>query len=513
MSDALERWVLTAEAQATLDNDAYAAGVSQDALMESAGRNAATWILNHRRPARAVVLAGLGGNGGDGLVVARRLRAAGIAVQTYITALPSKGSATARMAQRLAASGAAPAPILESWDELDSALANADVIVDALFGSGVTRPLEHDHAKIVDRINAAHGLTVSLDLPSGLAADQGTSLGASVCADVTLAMAFLKPAHVLYPAAARCGQIDVVDVAYPPRLLNAVSPWAHVLESRGVSARLPDRPPHGHKGTFGRVLVVAGSIGMTGAAMLCCRGALRAGAGLVYLAIPASLDPILESALPEVITLPIADDDGHLRSTDTSTLRDPLRRCDVLAIGPGLTRRPGVLAAVCAIIDAFDGRLVIDADALPALKDAGRALRLAGRSVLTPHPGELARLVEKPPEAIERTRRDAARTFADASGCVVALKGRPTVIASPGAAVFVNTTGSDALATAGSGDVLTGLVAGLLAGGASPEDAAVAAAYIHGAAADLFVRHRSARSMLASDLLDLFPRAFRALES
>jgi NAD(P)H-hydrate epimerase len=510
MSGSATHEVLTAAAQRAADARAYASGTPQDALMESAGTRAAEWILAHRRPHRAVVLAGPGGNGGDGLVVARHLHGAGVKVRTFVN-LPIDADAPRRMAAALQDAGApSPEPIADGH-ALCGSLDGTDLVVDALFGSGLSRPLEGPFRTAVKTLNAAAATTVSLDLPSGIASDDGEVYEPAVRAEVTLAMAFLKPSHLLHPAAAHCGRVEVIPVAYPDAALDE-PPWAYVLTAAGCRAWLPPRRPAGHKGEFGRVLVIAGSIGMTGAAMLCCRGALRVGAGLVYLAIPAGLDPILEAALPEVITVPLDGDPRRFVDAGDPRLEAALARCDALAIGPGLTQDAEVRDAAAAIIDRFSGGLVIDADALPVVIDRERCRRIRGRAVLTPHPGELSRLVNRPAPELDKDRRDAAAAFAASTGCSIVLKGRPTVLAAPGAIPLLNPTGNDGLATGGTGDVLTGMIAGLLAGGATPDRAAAVAAYLHGSAADRLSRRIAPRSMVASDLLDALPALLGSIE-
>jgi hydroxyethylthiazole kinase-like uncharacterized protein yjeF len=324
-------------------------------------------------------------------------------------------------------------------------------------------------------------------------------------------MAFLKPAHLLYPAAGRCGNTAVVDVAYPESVLRTAEPWARVCERTGIRSRLPARRPDGHKGTFGRVLVVAGSIGMTGAAIFCCRAALRAGAGLVHLAGPASLHPIFETALPEVITIPLPDEDGHVASIDDARLRGAMDRADAVAVGPGLSRAPKTLDAVRGIVGRFPGPIVVDADGLYALNEVEMA-PLAGRAILTPHPGELGALMGESAEGIAAARRDRALSFSAEHEVVLVLKGRPTAIGLPNGDVYLNPTGNDGLATGGSGDVLTGLIAGFAAGGASLADAALAGTYVHGLAAEVYARNRAPRALVPSDLLDLIPETLREVE-
>ncbi|MGB2983336.1 MAG: NAD(P)H-hydrate dehydratase, partial [Candidatus Bipolaricaulia bacterium] len=270
----------------------------------------------------------------------------------------------------------------------------------------------------------------------------------------------------------------------------------------------------GHKGTFGRVLVVAGSIGMTGAAILCCRAALRAGAGLVTLATPRSLNGILEAALPEVITVPLPDEDGHVVNVDDERFAEALERSDVLAIGPGLSRAPKTGVVVRELVSRFAGPTILDADGIVAFGDSVDELRRAGgHLLLTPHPGELSALVGRSPDEIDADRIEVARAFARENGLALLLKGRPTMIGLPNGTVYLNPTGNSGLATGGSGDVLTGLIAGFVAGGASLDDASILGAYVHGWAAEAYVRDRAERSLTPSDVIDLLPSVLREVET
>ena len=521
--DSVERLVLTADEQRAADERAVAFGVPRVDLMESAGRSATEWILDRMAPSRVGILAGPGGNGGDGLVVARRLIEAGVDVETLLVASPDRLSGAPRaMLDRLRDVGGRVRCVEEAADSeldgaLDAALVRANVVVDALFGSGLGRPLAGRYRAVVERVNARDARdarVVSLDLPSGLGSDRAAPIGVSVRADVTLAMAFLKPAHLLFPARGFCGNVAVVAVDYPPEALVGIEAWARVPDRAGIARRLPARPPTGHKGTFGRVLVVAGSVGMTGAAILCASAALRVGAGLVTLAAPASLDPILEAALPEAITLPLPDEDGRLSSCRDDRFARALERADVLAIGPGLGRADATAAAVRTVVSRFAGPVVLDADGIVAFRDHVDALAaIGGRVLATPHPGELGQLIGRGADEIDADRVEAARTFARARGLSLLLKGRPTAVALPDGTVWLNPTGNAGLATGGSGDVLTGCVAGFVAGGASIEDAAILAAYVHGWAAEVYARDRAERSLLPSDLIDLFPKVLREVET
>ncbi|MCX6101113.1 MAG: NAD(P)H-hydrate epimerase, partial [Candidatus Bipolaricaulota bacterium] len=390
-----EWMVVTAAEQRRIDALAVECGTPEDALVESAGVSAADWILRNTKAQRVVVFAGPGGNGADALVVARCLRRGGINVESFLLSpegMPSRSVTHALKLLRDEGSDALPVDAKELSLE-EQALSRADLVVDGLYGSGLSRPLEGVAAQIVRRLNGSGLQTVSLDVPSGVAAGGGDVCEPAVHATVTLAMEYLKPAHLFFPAAGMCGRTDVVRVAYPKEARAAVSPWARVLSRDGVRRRLPTRPPVAHKGTFGHVLLVAGSTGMVGAAILAGRGALRAGLGLLTIGIPASQAAAVHVALPEALVVPLAEDAGHIVPAAVADLDSSFRRATLLAIGPGLSRDEETCEAALAILRAFGGRAVVDADALYALSRHPEDLQgLAGRAILTPHPGEFATL-------------------------------------------------------------------------------------------------------------------------
>ena len=510
-------WILKAKQQRTLDELSVSVGTSAEKLMESAGTHAAEWILSHLQPDSAVVLAGPGGNGGDAFVVARYLLQAGILVHVFsLRELDLCSSLTRTMADRLMRIGAKIHVLGTERSLLDRAMDDANCVIDGLFGSGLSRPPSGEFAEIISILNDSNVPIVSLDLPSGLPSDSGNVLGAAIRATVTLAMAFHKPSHWLYPAAEYCGAVHIVDVDYPEEPLCRLSPTARVHDMEAVRGMLPSRKPLGHKGTFGRVLVVAGSQRMTGAAILCARGALRAGAGLVTLALPETIAPVIQAAVPEAITLPLPDRAGRLVNFPEllKSLEPVMEGADVMAIGPGLSRELETMDLIRRIIGAFSGKLVIDADAIHALVGHSDLLdELDGRAVLTPHPGEFAALIGSTPRDVDANRLDRVEEFISQQSLALVLKGRPTIIGLPDQSLVVNPTGNTGLATGGSGDVLTGLLAGLIAGGSSVEDAAVAAPFIHGLAADRWADAFSERSLTPSDVLDALPRLLKELET
>jgi NAD(P)H-hydrate epimerase len=502
--------VLTGEQIKELDRLAVNAGIPDEILMETAGRAVAEAILSRLSVNRIVAIAGTGGNGGDALVAARRLYEKGLSVKVFIASNLEKLSPATREKAKLFAALAPDAvrTLSDGVAGFSESLTWADCVIDGLLGIGVDRPLSGDYAQLVEQINLTQVKRVAIDLPSGLPADVGEPLGGAVHADLTVCMEAYKPAHLLYPSRDYCGQIELVHVGYPAQVLAKIRPIARLLDEEWLRARLPDRRPDGHKGTFGKVLLVAGSRGMSGAAILACRGALRVGAGLVTLACPASLNTVFETALVESLTSPFTDADGRLGKGSLKEILPLLARADICAIGPGIGRYHTTGEAVRGILQELDIPVVIDADALFHLAgDLGLLAPLAGRVVLTPHPGELARLIERPIEEINSSRIEVAREFAEKWGVVLLLKGRPTVIGTPQGEVWINPTGNSGLATGGSGDVLTGMIAGLMGQGLNPEVAAAIGAYLHGLTADILAREMPECSIIPTDLPGAIPAA------
>lgn len=505
--------VVSAAQIKALDGAAVKAGIPAGDLMENAGRGVADAVMRTAPGKHVVVVSGKGGNGGDALVAARLLCEADLKVRAFTLCEIAELMPTTREKADLL-NERFPGilfPIGDNLDELNKALATADCAIDGLLGIGVDRPLSGKYLEVVRAINGADLFRVAVDLPSGLPSDSGVIIGEAINADLTVCMAAYKPAHLLYPARNYCGRIEVVSVGYPDALWERVTPFARVVEEEWIAEHLPTRRPDGHKGTFGHVLVVAGSLGMSGAAILCATGALRAGAGLVTVACPRSTQEIIATALPEAITIGLPDQEGHLTRESLAPLRGALARADVLAIGPGLGRAEETGAFVRTLIAEVKSPLVIDADGLFAL-DRETLQEIADHAILTPHPGEMSRLIERPASESNAERIEIARSFAAERNVVLLLKGKPTAIGMPDGDVFLNQTGNTALATGGSGDVLTGIIAGLLAGGASLADAAIVGAYLHGYAADYLARDRAERSIIPSDLLAALPQAIAEVE-
>ncbi len=489
-------------------------GVSQEILMENAGRSVYSAIKAlYSYPledAAAVVIAGKGNNGGDGLVVARYLSQDVEELFVYLVGKKAdlKGSPL-RNLEILERMGVEVIEIDEVDEEIEESILGADIIVDAIFGTGFRGKAEGIYAELIDVINASDAFVASVDIASGVNSKSGEVVDDAVIADVTVTMAFPKTGHFLYPGKLFTGELVVADIGIPRNLAEGRIKRATVEED-DVREILPVRLGHEHKGDVGRVLVIAGSRGFTGAASLTSLASMRMGAGLTYLAIPESLNPILEAKVTEVITLPVAEVDGSISEEAIDELLGG--KYDGIAIGPGLSRKESAVGAVSRLLEKYRGPLVIDADGVWALK--GRLDLLRNReipAILTPHPGELGHLLDLSPDEVDRNRMEIAVEFAVKHGVILVLKGAPTVIGTPGGFLWINTTGNPGLASGGTGDVLTGMIVSLLAQGVPPVESAIAGVYLHGLAGDLAAADLSEYSLMAGDLLDYIPEAINYL--
>ncbi|HVW26201.1 MAG TPA: NAD(P)H-hydrate dehydratase [Polyangiaceae bacterium] len=482
-------------------------------LMENAGRGAADVIesLLTKTPSRIVVVAGPGNNGGDGFVVARRLALHGHAVRVLLAGSADrlKGDALANHDAWVGVGG-----LLQSIGEpelgmLRAEVAAADVVVDALFGTGLDREITGFLATVIGVMDAAHERVVALDMPSGMDANTGRPHGPVLRARDTVTFAFSKLGLETSVGAERAGRVTVADIGVPDSLQHAVGASAQLLERADVASWLPPRLLATHKGAAGRVVCVAGSAGKTGAALLAARGALRAGAGLVTIATFPDAAAALDQRVLEEMTARI--DPNRVEES----LEALLDGAAAVVVGPGLGHDALARRAVDHVALKFDGRAVVDADGLTHLAGRLAELRRAkGRLVLTPHPGEMARLLGTSTEDVEGDRFGAIARAVKESGATVLLKGARTLIGSPGALPFVNPTGTPAMATAGSGDVLSGVLGAALAVLEEPARAACVAAYLHGLSGELWVReHGSDRGLVAHELADGISSAIAAVTS
>lgn len=492
-------------------------GVLGEVLMENAGLqvvDALTQQFADRPPASVAVLCGRGNNGGDGLVVARHLHNQGSEVVVYLLAAASALRDGAATNHRIAV--AAGVPVVEvhdeaAWGQLAEDLPEFDCIVDALLGTGLESAPRGAIAAAIESVNGLDVPVVSVDLPSGLSGDSAAIAGAVVEATLTVALAAPKVCHVLAPASETCGDVVVVDISIPDAVLEAAPATLWQLTLEDCAAGLPVRWPDSHKGDYGRVLVIGGAKGTAGAAVLAARGALRGGAGLVHVLCPESTYlPIAGQLVEALVHSAPAGDSGGLGLEATAAARQRAAAADVVAIGPGLGTDPETVAFVRQLVTECARPMVIDADGLNAL--VGCLAELNGAvapRLLTPHPGEAARLLGVDVASIQADRMGAARQLAETAGAVVLLKGHCSLIVEPGQAPIVNRTGNPGMASGGTGDVLTGLIAALVAQGLPPARAAWTGACLHGLAGDLAVQRLGQIGCLASDLADELPKAFQ----
>ncbi|HLL83031.1 MAG TPA: NAD(P)H-hydrate dehydratase [Longimicrobium sp.] len=477
-------------------------GMPASLLMENAGGELAREALRLASASgRFFVVCGRGNNGGDGLVAARKLAAAGRLVQVEVLGGTAglKGDPL-RNLEALTTVGLVPAPI-----EAGTPVGPGDVVIDAVFGTGLNRAPEGIHAKAIRRMEswrAAGAKVVAVDVPSGLETDSGRPFEPCVRADLTVSFGFLKLAHVLEPGASLSGCTLVVDIGMPtPEDAGVVGPGVFLVEEADARSRLPRREANTHKGSFGHVLVVAGSRGKTGAAALAALAVLRSGAGLVTVATRPDALSSAQAHAPELMGVELPGE-GPLGPGDLDALRAAAEGKDALVVGPGIPRGEGTAALLGALLQELHVPFVIDADGLNALVGHLELLKTAKAPViLTPHPGEMARLSGKSTQQVQQERLQTARELALATGAHVVLKGSRTLIALPDGRVWINPTGNPGMATGGTGDVLAGLCGALLAQGLSAEDAALTGVFAHGLAGDLAVKHTGRLGLIASDLL------------
>ncbi len=483
-------------------------GVPSAELMENAGR-AVVAAMDRYLPSlverRVSVVCGKGNNGGDGFVVARALAEVGSDVTVCLAAPRSEVSGDA--GAFLAALDdndvtVVETPSLDAWEAHRSEVLDCDLLVDALFGTGLTRPLEGYPRTLVQDLNLSGAPIVAIDLPSGLSADEGVPLGETIEATMTVALGAAKVALLIPPAAAHAGDVVVADIGIPEAVLEALDgPVCVAITREWAVTQISPRPDEVHKGDCGRVLVVGGAVGTTGAAALAGLGALRSGAGLVTVATPRGCQDVVAAHAPEYMTLGLVDTEaGTVAPAAVSAVVG--RRADVMALGPGLGQSDDVRAFVTGVLEATDVPLVLDADGLNALGPEWLRRPVPRPMVITPHPGEMARLVGCSIQEVQADRLGIARRVASDAGVYVVLKGARTVVSTPRGRVWINTTGNPGMATGGTGDVLTGVIAAWIAQTGDLETACALGVHLHGAAGDRAAERQGEVGVIASDLLD-----------
>jgi len=515
--------IALAEEMRRLDQSVIADyGIPGLVLMENAGRGTVDAMSKHfgnLSGLNVVVVVGPGNNGGDGLVIARHLLQRGSLPLVFLLIAPHTIAGDAAANLEMANRFQIPLVVADDLNKiqaLQSALPGCHLVVDAIFGTGLKRAVSGHYAAAVGLINSAPCPVVSVDIPSGIDSDNGQCLGICVRSVLTATYGLAKPGHFLGRGPENTGTLEVIDISLPDRAVLAAKLTTELLTAASVAPWLPLRPRQAHKGTFGHLMILAGSRGKIGAAILSCRGALRTGAGLVSLAAPTALADLVVSSLPEVMTIPLPNSPAsQAEDTDLATIMEAMTGKTALLIGPGLGQAPATGRLIAELYRRVALPMVVDADALNLLVALGVDLKVtAGPRILTPHPGEMARLTGLATTDIQSTRLKIAGDFATANQVYLVLKGHGTVVAAPDGCLAINSSGNQLLAAGGSGDVLAGLIGSLLAQGLPPLQAAGLGVFSHGLAAD---RLRSTRNLtlgiLASELADELPGVFSQLSN
>jgi NAD(P)H-hydrate epimerase len=511
--------VLTAQQMREMDRlTIQKYGVPSLALMERAGEGIAKAILERFGGAAkkgVLVVAGKGNNGGDGFVVARLLKKKRISSEVALLARKNELSPDAAHNRGAYVKiGGKVTEITEgSRSLLSERMRGKGLLVDAILGTGIKNAVGGLYAEAITVMNASGVPMVAVDIPSGLDTDSGTPLGVAVQAEMTVALAYPKLGEVIYPGLNYAGDLAIADIGIDCRAVQEVSPYIELLEREEIRWLVPVREPDTHTGTYGHLLVMAGSRGKTGAAMLACRAAMRSGAGLVTLAAARSLNDIFAGSLVEVMTEPLRGNESEeMEPLGDEEWRRLLERKSSLLFGPGIGVNDSTRSALRWLLRNLEIPWVVDADGLNNLALEADRLRMAKTPpVVTPHPGEMARLIGKDTVAVNGDRVGTARSFALQRHCHVVLKGARTVIATAEGKVFINPTGNPGMASGGMGDVLAGILAGLLGQGFSPEDAMKLGVYLHGFVGDRVAAEKGHIGLIASDIIEGLPSGMRAL--
>ena len=491
-------------------------------LMEKAGRGATRVLLDQfgdHLKAGVGIICGKGNNGGDGFVIARCLAEKGIDVSVYLLAKTAalKGDAATNCERLVPLDiGVIEIPDEDTFSKTKPSLSDHGLLVDAILGTGLTSDVRGLFKTVINFINALNrtGIAVfAVDIPSGLNADTGQPCGTCIRARGTATFGLAKIGHFTYPGAEYTGSLEIIDIGIPGSVMQAVDPKQYLLTSAQIRNYLQPRSADTHKGRTGHLLVIAGSPGKTGAAAMTAMSAMRAGAGLVTLGIAESLNPILETQVLEVMTAPLPQSqNGALGTSAVENIKKMEAGKTCLAIGPGIGQAGETQSLVKKIISQSRLPVVIDADGLNNIAGQTQVLKsLKTPVVLTPHPGEMARLMDVTPAEVQQNRLQCARDFATNFKVHLVLKGAATVIAHPDGSAYINPTGNPGMASGGMGDVLTGVLAGFITQGFTPEAAAHAAVYLHGAAADTLAQTIGPIGYLASEVMNAIPAEIKKL--
>ena len=485
-------------------------GIAGTVLMSNAAKHIAETAMEHLSlDSYAAVFCGTGDNGGDGIGAAAYLKDKGVPVRAFLVGNEEKLTSGSKQMLRLFDSlGGSLEPFYASYELVDY-LSNCEVIIDAIIGIGIDSNLQGDALRASELINASGAYVVAADIPSGVNADTGTIMGGAVKADTTVTFSLAKQGHFIEPGCIQRGELLVREIGIPPEIVDGAVSYVNAVTSDDVS--LPRRRPDTHKGNYGRCLIVAGSVGYTGAPALSARAASRMGAGLVFLGTPKAIYNIIASKLDEEMPFGLPDDKhGRLSANASGEVLRRADECDVCLIGPGLGSSMDITEMVLSAIRIVKTPIILDADGLNAISGHIEVLaQAAGQLVLTPHDGEFTRLGGNPGNGGDRLRE--ARMFAMKHRCILVLKGHRTITALPDGAAFINTTGSPAMAKGGVGDVLAGMITSLVGQKIPIEEAVYTAVYLHGLAGDMCAAEYGEYSVTASDIIAMLPKAILAV--
>lgn len=486
-------------------------GLPGTVLMENAGARVVEEIVCSMTKVdeKIIILAGAGNNGGDGFVIARRLHDLNVPAQLWLLADPKKLQGDAKVHFQVYEKRGLPVFYIkkEGIKNLKRELEQASIIVDAMIGTGVKGEVKDPFKEVINLVNqfAEHKLIIAVDIPSGLSSDDGKVQGIAIKATKTITFVFPKKGFFLNDGPKHIGEWKAVDISVPPNIVDELRlDLPELITFKKVKRAIPKRISHGHKGTFGHVLVIGGSRSYIGAPLFTAKAALATGAGLVTLAIPESIYPIVASQYPESLYWPIQDEDGHFAKDSWKVFSEKVKTFDCIAIGPGLSRFPEGEEWIASLINELTGQMIVlDADGLYLVRNQLDKIRAyPGDVIFTPHPGEMATLMKTDISTIENNRLEIAKIFAKDYQVYLLLKGHRTVIATPEGKVFVNPHGNDALGKGGSGDVLTGMIASFLAQGAAPQDAMISGAYLHAKVGEEKAKVLSRYSVTPEDIIN-----------
>ncbi|MCD4653388.1 NAD(P)H-hydrate dehydratase, partial [bacterium] len=493
-------------------------GIPGVVLMENAGKETVCAIDDYFPDLHArqvVIFCGKGNNGGDGFVISRHLWNRGcnviILLLTNLDNLKGDARINAMIARNMSI------PVIEIIDldklrNMQDAIEKADIVIDALLGTGLKKHAETLFAEAINQINNTDAFIVSVDIPSGLAANSCQIIGPAVSADLTVTYGLPKPALLLYPAATHAGQVIVADISIPQKNIDSLDIHGEILSPHNFPAFFSPRSPDSHKGRFGHLLILAGSPGKTGAAILAAKASARSGAGLVTVAVPETLNPILETNLTEIMTLPLTGPHQHFHPDHLDVLRKALVGKSAVLIGPGIGTNEMTVKCLKMLIQDIDIPLILDADALNIIASTpGPWFKTGVPTVITPHPGEFSRLTKTSMDLLIKNQLVMVTEFAKANLCTVVFKTARTLVAFPDGHYLINTTGNAGMASGGSGDILAGMIAGLTAQNIVPEQATSAVVFWHGLSGDVTAHLKGEEEMLASDTLDFMFMARRLM--